>query len=59
MKITLELNTSDTSTFEKAFDSIDDNFTITDSIYWLLDYGEDGETATHHTKYGDIKISVE
>lgn len=54
MKVVLEFDGFDTQQFERAFDSMDDNFCITDSIFWELDYGE-GESV-HRTKYGDITI---
>lgn len=54
MKVVLEFDGFDTQQFERAFDSMDDNFSIADSIFWELDYGE-GESV-HHTEYGDITI---
>lgn len=54
MRIVLEFEGTDVEAFEKAIDSKDDNFWLTDSIFWELDYGE-GESK-HRTKYGTITI---
>lgn len=58
MKIILEFN-GGLEDFERALGEKDDNFTLLDSIYWLLDYGEDDEKAKHRTKYGDVIIAKE
>lgn len=62
MKVILEFNGSEED-FERAFDSMDDQFNINDSIFWEIDYGDnpDGERgySLHRTEYGDIKITVE
>ena len=57
MRAILEFDGNDTealNNFEKAMDSKDDNFWLTDSILWELDYGE-GESV-HRTPFGDITI---
>lgn len=54
MRIVLEFEGTDVEAFEKAIDSKDDNFWLTDSIFWELDYGE-GESK-HRTPFGDITI---
>ena len=57
MRVILEFDGNDTEAlknFEKAMDSKDDNFWLTDNIFWELDYGE-GESV-HRTPYGDITI---
>lgn len=58
MKITLEFD-GGIEDFERAIEEKDENFYLSDSIYWLLDYGEEDEVATHRTKYGDIAIRKE
>lgn len=58
MRVILECDGND-ETFEKIFDSIDDEFNITDSIFYQIDYEQKGEVGIHHTEYGDIKITVE
>lgn len=49
--------------FERAFDSMDENFNINDSVFWLIDYGVERNkisgSCIHHTEYGDIKITVD
>lgn len=58
MKVILEFDGSEED-FERAFDSMDDQFNINDSIFWEIDYG-DGEGASfHNTEHGNIKITVE
>ena len=57
MKVTLEFD-GKVEDFERAFDAMDDQFNIGDSIFWELDYG-DGTDGVHHTEFGDIKIVVE
>ena len=56
MKVISEFDGSEED-FKRAFDSMDNNFNINDSVFWEIDYGEDG--SIHHTEYGDIKIKVE
>lgn len=58
MKLILEFD-GELNKFERALSSEDDNFTLLDSIYWLLDYGENDEDSVHRTRYGDIKIRKE
>lgn len=62
MKVILEFDGSEED-FERAFDSMDDDFNINDSVFWEIDYGtssvEPNESSYHRTKYGDIKITVE
>lgn len=62
MKVILEFDGSEED-FERAFDSMDDNFNINDSVFWEIDYGssskETGDCSIHRTEYGDIKIKVE
>lgn len=68
MKVILEFDGSEED-FERAFDSMDENFNINDSVFWEIDYGESGRNlsrkesalshSTHHTEFGDIKIKVE
>lgn len=57
MRVILEFDGEDED-FEQAFDAMDDQFDIGDSIYYEIDYG-DGEGGIHHTEFGDIKIMVE
>lgn len=54
MKVVLEFEGTDIVRFEDAMCSDDDNFSLFDSIFWELDYGE-GESV-HRTEYGDITI---
>lgn len=58
MKVILEFNGSEED-FERAFDSMDDQFNINDSIFWEIDYGDGKGAGFHRTEYGDIKIKVE
>lgn len=62
MKVVLEFDGSEED-FERAFDSMDDNFNINDSIFWEIDYGSNPDEirghSLHRTEYGDIKIKVE
>ena len=62
MKVILEFDGSEED-FERAFDSMDDNFNINDSIFWEIDYGDNPDEgrghSLHRTQYGDIKIKVE
>lgn len=62
MKVILEFNGSEED-FERAFDSMDDEFNINDSIFWEIDYGDNPDEgrgySLHRTEYGDIKITVE
>lgn len=68
MKVILEFDGSEED-FEHAFDSMDEQFNINDSIFWEIDYGESGRNLSrkesalakslHRTEYGDIKITVE
>lgn len=60
IKVVMTMDTNDTSTFEKAFDSMDDNFNINDNVFWLLDYGlTDHAEVLHRTEFGDIHITAE
>jgi len=54
MKVVLEFDGTNVDRFDKAICEFDDNFTLTDSIIWELDYGK-GESV-HRTKFGDITI---
>lgn len=62
MKVVLEFNGSEED-FERAFDSMDEQFNINDSIFWEIDYGDNPDErrgySLHRTEYGDIKITVE
>lgn len=62
MKVILEFDGSEED-FERAFDSMDDQFNINDSVFWEIDYGgnpdETRGCSLHRTEYGDIKITVE
>ena len=58
MKVILEFDGSEED-FERAFDSMDDQFNINDSIFWEIDYGDGKGAGFHRTEYGDIKITVE
>lgn len=62
MKIILDFNGSKEE-FKKALDSLDNEFMITDTIFWLLDYGVEPNKISgdciHHTEYGDIKITAD
>lgn len=62
MKVILEFDGSEED-FERAFDSMDDNFNINDSIFWEIDYGDNPDEgrgcSIHRTQYGDIRIKVE
>ena len=62
MKVILEFDGSEED-FERAFDSMDDQFNINDSVFWEIDYGSNPDEtrgySLHHTEYGDIKITVE
>lgn len=61
LRLTMEWD-GDAEDFEKAFDSMDDNFNINDTVFWLLDYGVEPDkiegSCVHHTEYGDIKITA-
>lgn len=56
MKVILEFDGNEQD-FERAFDSMDDQFNINDSVFWEIDYG--GEGSNHNTEYGNIHITVE
>ena len=62
MKVILEFD-GDVQDFERALDSMDENFAINDTIFWLLDYGVEPDEVSgdckHHTEYGDIKITAD
>ena len=62
MKVILEFDGREED-FERAFDSMDDQFNINDSIFWEIDYGSNPDEtrgySLHRTEYGDIKIKVE
>lgn len=58
MKVILEFDGSEED-FERAFDSMDDQFNINDSIFWEIDYGDGKGAGFHNTEYGNIKITVE
>lgn len=62
MKVILEFDGSEED-FERAFDSMDDNFNINDSIFYEIDYGsspdETRDCSIHRTEYGGIRIKVE
>ena len=53
-RITLDFDGS-ISDFQKAFDSMDGSFSINDDIFYVMDY--DTNTGTHHSEFGDIKIT--
>lgn len=62
MKVILEFDGSEED-FERAFDSMDEQFNINDSVFWEIDYGGNPDEtrgySLHRTEYGDIKITVE
>ena len=62
MKVILEFDGSEED-FERAFDGMDDQFNINDSVFWEIDYGGNPDEtrgySIHRTEYGDIKITVE
>lgn len=58
MKVVLEFDGSEED-FERAFDSMDEQFNINDSIFWEIDYGDGEGAGFHNTEYGNIKITVE
>lgn len=62
MKVILEFD-GNSEDFERALDSMDENFNINDTIFWLLDYGVEPNKISgdcvHHTEYGDIKITAD
>lgn len=58
VRVILEFDGSEED-FERAFDSMDEQFNINDSIFWEIDYGSNSDHSLHRTEYGDIKIKVE
>ncbi len=55
MQLILKFN-GDIKDFQNALVSYDDNFNIFDSVFYQMDYEEEGTEGVHHTKYGDITI---
>ena len=56
-RIILEYD-GDVKEFEKAIDSMDDNFGLNDSIFYMLDY-EPNSVNTHSTNHGCITLKYE
>lgn len=48
----------DVEDFERAMDSMDDNFELNDSIFYMLDYEPD-LVSTHCTDHGVITLKYE
>ena len=55
MQLILKFN-GDIKDFQNALVSYDENFKIFDSVFYQMDYEEEGTEGVHHTKYGDITI---
>ena len=57
MRVILEFD-GGSEDFEMAFDAMDDQFNIGDSIFYQIDY-DPNDVGYHMTEHGDIRIAVE
>ena len=57
MRVILEFD-GDSEDFKMAFDAMDDQFDIGDSIFYQIDY-DPNDVGVHTTEYGDIEITIE
>ena len=57
MKVTLECD-GDQQKWLDIFNSLENDWSITDSITYQMDYNTE-QPGIHHTEFGDMKITVE